>query len=509
MPEGDVKSFYGGKNVFITGGTGFVGIALVEKLLRTTEINKIYLLVRPKKGKEISSRLEEYIKNPIFSVLREEKGSDIFNKLIAVQGDVGEENLGLSNNDRQILIDNINIVLHCAATLDFEADLKYTVKINLQGTRRVVELCKAIKNLNVLLHVSSAYVNSHLLRVDEQLYPVPEKADRVIELIETTPDKELEEKTPQLLGKYLNTYTFTKALAELEVTNSITLFPSCIVRPSMIVAAWKEPIPGWTNSKNGPQGFLMGAVKGVVRRLPVDPKLVSDYIPVDVVVNGIIVGAWKAAISKPDETPIFHLTSSTYKPFRWNLVACTVDQLLHKYPLKSAVWYPTLKLLPSIFLFKLSAFFFHWIPAYILDTVTMVSGGRPILRKLHTNINNSLARLEPFIFTEWFFSNKKTMELHNSLSEQDKENFSLDIGSLVWSDYFDNMAKGVRQFLHNEQPSSLEYAKKKDKILLILNILVQVVVMGLIWFLFSSITGKTLWECFLVLPITLIIFGIL
>uniref|UniRef100_A0A170WJA9 Fatty acyl-CoA reductase CG5065-like protein n=1 Tax=Triatoma infestans TaxID=30076 RepID=A0A170WJA9_TRIIF len=44
--------------------------------------------------------------------------------------------MGLSNNDRQMLIDNINIVLHSAATLDFEANLKYTVKINLQGTRR-------------------------------------------------------------------------------------------------------------------------------------------------------------------------------------------------------------------------------------------------------------------------------------------------------------------------------------------------------------------------------------
>lgn len=59
----------------------------------------------------------------------------------------------------------------------------------------------------------------------------------------------------------------------------------------IVTAAWKEPVPGWTISKNGPQGFLMGASKGVVRRLPVGTSIVYDYIPVDVVVNQILVTA--------------------------------------------------------------------------------------------------------------------------------------------------------------------------------------------------------------------------
>ncbi|KAK9507894.1 hypothetical protein O3M35_007658 [Rhynocoris fuscipes] len=509
MAEADVKNFYTGKSIFITGGTGFVGIALVEKLLRCTDVNKVYLLIRPKKGKDVEARLEEYIKNPIFSVLREEKGSDVFNKLSGVSGDVGEANLGLSDSDRQTLIDNVNIVFHSAATLDFEADLRTTVQINLQGTRRIIELCKNIKNLKALLHVSSAYVNSHMLKADEQIYPVPESADKVIELVESTSDSELNEKTPKILGKYINTYTFTKALAEQELAATISLFPSCIVRPSMIVGAWKEPIPGWTISKNGPQGFLMGASKGVVRRLPVDPSLVCDYIPVDIVVNSMIVGAWKAASSRPSETLIYHITSSTYKPFRWNLVTSSMHELLHKYPLKGAVWYPTLKLLPSLLWFKISAILFHWLPAIILDFVTMICGGRPMLKKLHTNINKSLDRLEPFIFTEWFFSNKKTMELYHSLSQPDKDSFTLDIAPLIWSEFFDNLAKGVRQFLHNEKPSSIEYAKKKDKMLLVLNLIVQFLFIFSIWFISSVITGKSLWDCFIVLPITITLYSLL
>ena len=63
-----------------------------------------------------------------------------------------------------------------------------------------------------------------------------------------------------------------------------------------VIAAWKEPTPGWTISKNGPQGFLMGASKGVVRRLPVPRKIIYDYIPVDIVTNELIVAAFHAGM---------------------------------------------------------------------------------------------------------------------------------------------------------------------------------------------------------------------
>lgn len=67
MPdESQVRAFYTGKNIFITGGTGFVGLCLIEKILRSIpDVGKVYLLMRPKKGKEISQRLEEFPKNPV------------------------------------------------------------------------------------------------------------------------------------------------------------------------------------------------------------------------------------------------------------------------------------------------------------------------------------------------------------------------------------------------------------------------------------------------------------
>lgn len=55
-----VQEFFRDAGVFITGGTGFMGKILIEKLLRTCpHIKQIYLLIRPKKGKNVEQRLDE------------------------------------------------------------------------------------------------------------------------------------------------------------------------------------------------------------------------------------------------------------------------------------------------------------------------------------------------------------------------------------------------------------------------------------------------------------------
>lgn len=62
----DIKSFFSGKNIFLTGGTGFIGKVLVEKLLRTfPDIGTIYVLIRSKKGKTPQERLEQVCQNVV------------------------------------------------------------------------------------------------------------------------------------------------------------------------------------------------------------------------------------------------------------------------------------------------------------------------------------------------------------------------------------------------------------------------------------------------------------
>lgn len=97
----------------------------------------------------------------VFEKLLEEKGEAPFSKLVAIAGDVGEEELGLSLKDSQTLIENIDIVFHSAATLDFEAGLRSTVTINLLGTRRVVELCSKMKNIKVRHKIFFLHLKLH------------------------------------------------------------------------------------------------------------------------------------------------------------------------------------------------------------------------------------------------------------------------------------------------------------------------------------------------------------
>lgn len=62
----DIMEFYKDTNILITGGTGFLGKVLIEKLIRSCEgVKSIYLLMRTKRGRNINERLEELVKSEV------------------------------------------------------------------------------------------------------------------------------------------------------------------------------------------------------------------------------------------------------------------------------------------------------------------------------------------------------------------------------------------------------------------------------------------------------------
>ena len=68
---------------------------------------------------------------------------------MAVKGDVTLPELGLSSSDLQLLIENVSIVFHSAATIRFNEELKTALEMNVKGPMRLLEICRQMKRLEV------------------------------------------------------------------------------------------------------------------------------------------------------------------------------------------------------------------------------------------------------------------------------------------------------------------------------------------------------------------------
>ncbi|CAG2174028.1 unnamed protein product, partial [Oppiella nova] len=120
----DLSAFLSDKCVLITGGTGFVGKALVEKILRSVpDVKTVFLLLRPKSGQTAEKRLKQLLANSVFDAIRRLDGQQLA-KVVAVCGDVTHEELGLNPLDRHALQDAVHVVFNCAATIRFDEPLR-------------------------------------------------------------------------------------------------------------------------------------------------------------------------------------------------------------------------------------------------------------------------------------------------------------------------------------------------------------------------------------------------
>lgn len=66
--QGLIPDYYKGRSIFITGASGLMGKVLIERLLYyCCDLDKIYILVRPKRGKSVETRIDEMMKLPVSS----------------------------------------------------------------------------------------------------------------------------------------------------------------------------------------------------------------------------------------------------------------------------------------------------------------------------------------------------------------------------------------------------------------------------------------------------------
>ena len=146
-----VPQYYEGRSIFVTGGTGFMGKVLLEKLLRSCPgLCKIYVLARSKRGESPQNRIEQILKGPLFRSLAENQ-PNVVEKLIPISGDIAEPNLGISPPDEEIIANNVSVIIHLAATVRFDEELPSAITLNVKGTQYVIDLAKKMKKLSSFL----------------------------------------------------------------------------------------------------------------------------------------------------------------------------------------------------------------------------------------------------------------------------------------------------------------------------------------------------------------------
>ena len=120
-----IREFYTNKVLFLTGSTGFIGKVLLERVLNALDvIDKIYVLIRPKKGAQLDERFKkEILDSPCFDLIRDRHGPDfaafVASKVHPIEGDVLKDGLDLSPGDFELVTSTTNVIIHCAAAIDF------------------------------------------------------------------------------------------------------------------------------------------------------------------------------------------------------------------------------------------------------------------------------------------------------------------------------------------------------------------------------------------------------
>ncbi len=257
-------------NYFVTGGTGFIGRALIKKLLDRD--GTIYVLTR-----EASlGKLED---------LRAELGATK-KQIISVTGDLSEPLLGVSPSQQKKLKGTIDHFFHLAAIYDLNADAESQEVANIQGTEAAVQLAKAI-NATCFHQISSIAAAG--------FYPGV--------FLENMFDEATE---------FPNPYLRTKHLSEKVVRESSGVNWR-IYRPGMVIGDSKT---GKTDKIDGPYYFFK-LIQKMRDNLPSWFPMIGiqggnlNIVPVDYVVDAL-----DHIAHKPDlDGKCFHLTNPKTNSF--------------------------------------------------------------------------------------------------------------------------------------------------------------------------------------------------
>ncbi len=362
-----------GTRIAITGSTGFLGTALVERLLRSVPECELVLLVRPGKRSTPAQRARrEIFRNNAFDRLLNDLGKTEFwamieRRVTIVAGDVGTDGLGLEGDDVEIFT-SCDTVIHSAATVSFDAPLDGAVEVNLLGASRVAESLKSREVPGHLVAVSTCYVAGNRrgsapeqLLIDSPFHIDVDWRSEVKAARRVRDDYDAESRTADRLSDFKrdalyelgaagtplisakteqfrkrwvadqlveagraraqslgwpDSYAYTKALGERALSENRGNVPVSIVRPAIIESAWAEPEPGWIKGFRMAEPIIINYAKGLLTEFPGVPEGVVDVIPVDIVVAAIIVVAARGPVDD-GSVDVTQVASGTRNPLHY------------------------------------------------------------------------------------------------------------------------------------------------------------------------------------------------
>lgn len=291
--------------VLLTGATGFVGKVVLAELLRQrgiTELARVYVLIRPKKGKSPAQRFaEDVAPTRLFDALP----ADWAARVTPVAGELAEAAGGLSADDLALLQRELTHIVHCAASVDFDLPIAEAADANILSALHVLDIARGCARLERMVSVSTAYVTPFKAGqgpIPAALVPLP--FDPAKAYADMRAGKADQDALMNASG-HPNTYTLTKCVAEHLLVANRGDVPLTIVRPSIVSATLRHPFPGWIDSAAAFAGFVALIGAGQMKVLVADEKSELDVIPCDAVAEVVLHEAFRAD-APTDHVPFLH-----------------------------------------------------------------------------------------------------------------------------------------------------------------------------------------------------------
>ena len=475
-----INRFYSGKSIVVTGSTGFIGKVLIEKLLYSCpDVKKIYLLIRSSNGMSPHSRMLAMISQRPFDMRL--KRDFILSKLEAIDCDLSKSQLGLSADSQSLLIDDVNIIFHVAASVKFDAPLEVNMRHNVVATKELLEFATHFKQLACFIHVSTAYSNCQLHQIDERIYPMD------------VPDDPMTLKvTSDMLDNRPNTYTYTKAIAESFANQYAGRMNVVVVRPSIVMSALSEPVEGWVDTINGPVGLSVLGALGILQKIKVNSGVVFDLIPVDTVCRALLSIAWAATEKRSEFTSaaaatttttsgdalritennneeqatVFNLTTGNENPCSFYRYFSIGREEAYKKPSTRALR-PLLTIPKQTGMNPLQYWIHkiltHLLFAYLIDLILSIVGQKRMVVKAVNRMHHANEVFDYFCSNQWTFNTDNVKRLRELQSKHDKITYDCDVRKINWNFYAKIAWLGCRRFILKESDDSVDYARMRYK----------------------------------------------